>query len=55
MKKKGLISFSGGETKYFNSIQGWRITSLEATPNNPHNMPNQPQPTGIKDDDEPPF
>tara|TARA_B100000963_G_scaffold281551_1_gene250065 strand:+ start:5650 stop:6021 length:372 start_codon:yes stop_codon:yes gene_type:complete len=39
-----------GETKYFNSIQGWRIEVLEATPNS--EMPPIPPPSAFEPADE---
>lgn len=32
-----------GETKYFNSIQGWRIESLDQAPQQPYQKPSVPQ------------
>ena len=39
-----------GETKYFNSIQGWRIEVLEATSNS--EMPPMPTPSAFEPADE---
>lgn len=41
-----------GETKYFNSVQGWRIDKAENAPQ-PANIP--PAPLGQEDEDDVPF
>jgi hypothetical protein len=41
-----------GETKYFNSVQGWRIEKAGAEPQAPHTMPTANfAPTNLNEDE----